>query len=105
MSVLPEVMTAAQLAEFLQTTSEALAQDRYRGRGIPFVKVGARVRYLPAVGSGSKTSTSRPSNPARSATTPVGRWNSVPRWCRRGECTCSPPRWSADVISYTVSTG
>jgi hypothetical protein len=30
----------------IQTTADALAQDRYRGKGIPFVKIGGRVRYL-----------------------------------------------------------
>lgn len=25
---------------------QALAQDRYRGEGIPYVKIGSRVRYL-----------------------------------------------------------
>ncbi len=44
---LPAVMTAAQVAEFLQTTVAALAQDRYLGRGVPYVKVGdKRIRYL-----------------------------------------------------------
>ncbi|TXI57855.1 MULTISPECIES: hypothetical protein [Mycolicibacter] len=44
---LPEVMTAKQLGEYLQTTEAALAQDRYLGRGVPFVKVtSGRVRYL-----------------------------------------------------------
>lgn len=43
---LPEVMTARQLAEFMQCTPEALAQDRYKGRGVPFVKFAGRVRYL-----------------------------------------------------------
>jgi hypothetical protein len=39
---LPSLMTAKQLAEFLQTTEAALAQDRYLGQGIPFVKYGKR---------------------------------------------------------------
>jgi hypothetical protein len=43
---LPEVMTTPQLAGFMQTTENSLAQDRYLGRGIPFVKFGKRVRYL-----------------------------------------------------------
>lgn len=46
---LPELMTAKQLAEYLQTTEAALSQDRYLGRGVPFIKAGAkRVRYLRA---------------------------------------------------------
>jgi len=43
---LPPVSTAAQVAAVVQTTVDALAQDRYRRRGIPFVKIGGRVRYL-----------------------------------------------------------
>ena len=45
---LPSVATAAQVAAVLQTTVDALAQDRYRRRGVPWVKVGGRVRYLRA---------------------------------------------------------
>lgn len=44
---MPPVMPPQFLAEFLQVSTEALAQDRFHGRGIPFVKIGAkRVRYL-----------------------------------------------------------
>ena len=43
---LPELMTPSELAGFMQTTINSLAQDRYLGRGIPFVKFGKRVRYL-----------------------------------------------------------
>lgn len=43
---LPAVATPAQLANVMQTTVAALAQDRYLGRGIPFVKFGKRVRYM-----------------------------------------------------------
>lgn len=43
---LPPVAKAAQVADVVQTTVDALAQDRYRGRGIPYVKIGGRVRYL-----------------------------------------------------------
>jgi hypothetical protein len=42
---LPPLATASQLAAFLQTTVDALAQDRYRRRGVPFIKAGGRVRY------------------------------------------------------------
>jgi hypothetical protein len=45
---LPPIATGPQLATVLQTTVDALAQDRYRRRGVPFVKVGGRVRYLRA---------------------------------------------------------
>lgn len=45
---LPPIATAAQVAGVVQTTVDALAQDRYRRRGIPHVKIGGRVRYLRA---------------------------------------------------------
>lgn len=41
-----EVITAKQLAAELHMSEAALAQDRYRGTGIPFTRVGARVRYM-----------------------------------------------------------
>jgi hypothetical protein len=43
---LPAIATAVQVAKVVQTSVDALAQDRYRGRGIPHVKIGGRVRYL-----------------------------------------------------------
>ena len=43
---LPEVATARQLAEFLGTTEASLAQDRYLHRGVPYTRVGRRIRYL-----------------------------------------------------------
>jgi hypothetical protein len=43
---LPPIATAPQVAAVLQTTVDALAQDRYRRRGVPWTKVGGRVRYL-----------------------------------------------------------
>jgi hypothetical protein len=48
LSGLPAVMDSEQLAPVLGMTPAALAQDRYRGGGIPFVKIGRRVRYLRA---------------------------------------------------------
>jgi hypothetical protein len=48
LSALPPVMSTKELAPALGITSEALAQDRYRGCGIPYVKLGRRVRYLRA---------------------------------------------------------
>lgn len=47
-SSLPEIMTAKQLAEYLGTSEASLAQDRYLSRGVPFVRVGRRIRYLRA---------------------------------------------------------
>ena len=46
MSVLPAVATARELAPLLGTTEASLAQDRYHRSGIPYVKIGRRVRYL-----------------------------------------------------------
>lgn len=44
--VLPEVATPKQAAEFVGSTVQALAQDRYLGRGLPYVRYGGRIRYL-----------------------------------------------------------
>jgi hypothetical protein len=44
--VLPPVATPKQVSKVVQTSEAALAQDRYRGKGIPFVKISGRVRYL-----------------------------------------------------------
>lgn len=46
MSDLPAVMTADQLGQLLGISSASLAQDRYLGKGVPFVKLGKRVRYM-----------------------------------------------------------
>lgn len=45
---LPPIATPPQVAKVVQTTVDALAQDRYRGRGIPYVRIGRRIRYLRA---------------------------------------------------------
>lgn len=42
---LPRLLTARQVAEWLGISEQALAQDRYRGEGVPYVKVGQRIRY------------------------------------------------------------
>ena len=46
LSVLPAIMTAAELAPVMGTTVSALGQDRYRNQGIPYVKFASRIRYL-----------------------------------------------------------
>lgn len=46
LSALPPVMSSDQLARVLGISVGALAQDRYRRSGIPYVKIGRRVRYL-----------------------------------------------------------
>lgn len=40
-----EIGTPDQVAEFMHTTTAALAQDRYLSRGIPYIKYGRRVLY------------------------------------------------------------
>ncbi|MCZ4276256.1 DNA-binding protein [Rhodococcoides yunnanense] len=37
--------TAEEAAEFLRTTTKRLAEDRYHGTGVRFVKHGRRVLY------------------------------------------------------------
>ena len=46
LSGLPPVITPDELADVLKTTPAALAQERYRGTGVPYVKWGSRIRYL-----------------------------------------------------------
>ena len=46
LSMLSPVITSEELAPVMRTTANALAQDRYHGKGMPYVKFGRRVRYL-----------------------------------------------------------
>lgn len=46
LDVLPPVATAKPVAALIGVSEGALAQDRYRGIGIPFTKIANRVRYL-----------------------------------------------------------
>lgn len=48
LSHLPPVMTAAELAPAIGSSEGALAQDRYRNRGIPYIRLGRRIRYARA---------------------------------------------------------
>ncbi|MGE5694091.1 MAG: hypothetical protein ACM4D3_02325 [Candidatus Sericytochromatia bacterium] len=43
---LPAIMTAAELAPAIRSSEGALAQDRYRNRGIPYIRMGRRIRYV-----------------------------------------------------------
>jgi hypothetical protein len=43
---LPPVLTPTQLGLLLAKSADALAQDRYLRKGVPFVKYGSRVYYL-----------------------------------------------------------
>ena len=51
LSMLPAVIKPDDLAPVMGTSVSALAQDRFRHRGIPYVKFGRRVRYLRAESS------------------------------------------------------
>jgi hypothetical protein len=42
---LSPLATPAEVAEYLRTTTAALAQDRYKGIGPKFIKRGRRVLY------------------------------------------------------------
>ena len=42
---LPKFLKAADVADWLGISEQSLAADRHRGEGIPFVKIGSRVRY------------------------------------------------------------
>jgi hypothetical protein len=46
--VLPPVSTGKHVAAVIGTTEGALAQDRYQHKGIPYTRIGKRVRYLRA---------------------------------------------------------
>jgi hypothetical protein len=48
MDVLPPVSTGKHVAAAVGTTEGALAQDRYQHKGIPYTRIGKRVRYLRA---------------------------------------------------------
>jgi hypothetical protein len=44
---LPELMTPPEVAAYLRITVAALSQDRYLGKGVPFIRYGGkRIRYL-----------------------------------------------------------
>ncbi|MCI4675287.1 helix-turn-helix domain-containing protein [Candidatus Mycolicibacterium alkanivorans] len=38
-------MTTAEVAEYLKASKASLDQDRYLKRGLPYVRIGRRVRY------------------------------------------------------------
>ncbi|OBB71236.1 hypothetical protein A5759_23275 [Mycobacterium sp. 852014-52144_SCH5372336] len=46
--LLPHIAKPEHVAKVMHTTVDALAQDRYRRRGLPWVKISGRVRYLRA---------------------------------------------------------
>lgn len=46
--MLPPVSTGKHVAAVVGTTEGSLAQDRYLKKGIPYTRIGSRVRYLRA---------------------------------------------------------
>ncbi|MDN4518141.1 helix-turn-helix domain-containing protein [Mycolicibacterium austroafricanum] len=48
LSMLPVIMTAEELAPAIHVSVGSLAQDRYRNRGIPYIRMGRRIRYARA---------------------------------------------------------
>lgn len=42
---LPKFLKAKDVADWLGISEQALANDRYRGEGVPFVRIGSRIRY------------------------------------------------------------
>jgi hypothetical protein len=42
---LPPYLRTPEVAKLLRTTPNTLAQDRYLGRGLPFIRSGRRILY------------------------------------------------------------
>ena len=42
---LDELFTEREAAEYLGTTQGVLQVDRHMGRGLPYVRIGRRIRY------------------------------------------------------------
>ena len=45
MADLPVLLKPAEAAELLRTSVKALGQDRFHGRGAPFIRLGGRILY------------------------------------------------------------
>ena len=45
---LPELLTPAEVAEVLRTTTNSLSQDRYLRRGLAYHRAGRRILYARA---------------------------------------------------------
>jgi hypothetical protein len=45
LSPLPALMTAEELAPTIRRSVGALARDRYRNQGIPYIRMGRGIRY------------------------------------------------------------
>lgn len=69
---LPKFLKASDVADWLGISEASLAQDRFRGEGIPFVKIGSRVRYqLDAVLEYIEANTARTDPPTAPANRPA----------------------------------
>ena len=42
------LLTEGEVAEITKRSLSAIRKDRYAGRGVPTLKIGASVRYLPS---------------------------------------------------------
>lgn len=42
---LPALMTTAEVASYIRASKQSLDQDRYLGRGLPYVRIGRKIRY------------------------------------------------------------
>jgi hypothetical protein len=72
---LPTLLTESQLAEFRRVTKQTLRNERLRGDGPPYLKVGGRVLYSEEdiaawLATKRRTSTSDP-GPGAAAPTPA----------------------------------
>ncbi len=45
MDELPLLMTTAEVADFIRASKQSLDQDRYLGRGLPYIRIGRKIRY------------------------------------------------------------
>ena len=45
MEDLPALATTAEVADFIRASKASLDQDRYLNRGLPYVRIGRRIRY------------------------------------------------------------
>ncbi|HSS22855.1 MAG TPA: helix-turn-helix domain-containing protein [Mycobacterium sp.] len=45
MEDLPLLMTTVEVADFIRASKASLDQDRYLQRGLPYVRIGRRIRY------------------------------------------------------------
>ena len=74
------LLTAREVADYLSISEESLAQDRFRGDGIPYVKIGTRVRYrLSALLRYLDENTAAPSNPVPTGVNRPARTHAVRR--------------------------